>query len=95
MICSNSKYPENNKVAEELPTGSRVTHIENQLKQFSSPARSQGSCMIWMWGLELALLSLMVAHMAAQALLGVRLLGYATWLGRQRRLEQAVVREVC
>ena len=74
---------------------SRVGNIEVQLMQFSSPAWSQGSCMVWMWGLEFALLSIMVAQMGAQALLGIRLIGYANWLGRQKRLELVVEREMC
>jgi hypothetical protein len=51
--------------------------------------------MVWMWGLEFALLSIMVVQMGAQALLGIRLIGYANWLGRQKRLELAVEREMC
>lgn len=51
--------------------------------------------MVWMWGLEVALVALMILHMGAQALLGVRLLGYANYLGRQKRLERVVERELC
>jgi hypothetical protein len=95
MICSNSKYPEALSDQTEALDGSRVAQLENQLKQFSSPAWSQGSCLVWMWSLEVALFSLMVAQMGAQALLGIRLLGYANWLGRQKRLELVVEREMC
>jgi len=95
MICSNSKYPDIVEEINGLADDSRVTQIENQLRQFSSPAWSQGSCMVWMWGLEVALVALMILHMGAQALLGVRLLGYANYLGRQKRLERVVVQELC
>jgi hypothetical protein len=95
MICSNSKYPDMTEGMNSMADESRVTQIENHLKQFSSPAWSQGSCMVWMWGLEVALVTLMILHMGAQALLGVRLLGYANYLGRQKRLERVVVRELC
>jgi hypothetical protein len=95
MICSNSKYPDTLTDQTAASEGSRVAQLENQLKQLSSPAWSQGSCMVWMWSLELALFSLMIAQMGAQALLGIRLLGYANWLGRQKRLELVVEREMC
>jgi len=34
-------------------------------------------------------------QMGAQALLGVRLLGYSNWLNRQKRIEKVVDQEFC
>ncbi len=84
MICSNSQYPD------EVPSASSVMTKVDSLYQLSSPAWSEDSCRIWMWGLEGAFVAGVLVHVAAQTLFGLRLLAYASWLGRQRRLEKAL-----
>jgi hypothetical protein len=84
MICSNSQYPD------EIPSASNVMANVDSLYQLSSPAWSEDSCRVWMWGLEGAFVAGVLAHVVAQTFFGLRLLAYASWLGRQKRLEKAL-----
>lgn len=89
MICTNSNYPLSSpSMTEGSP---QSTHkLANRIKQLSSPAVSEGSCRVWLWGVETVLVCMLLAHMAAQVILCARLFGYASWLGRMQRLELAV-----
>lgn len=82
MICSNSQYPD------ETPS-SLITNVDS-LYQLSDPAWSEDSCRVWMWGLEGAFVAGVLFHVVAQTFFGLRLLAYASWLGRQKRLEKAL-----
>jgi hypothetical protein len=93
MICSNGKYPD--APGDMIIDDSRMYTIENQLMQFSSPAGSRSGCLLWMWSLDMVFIAIMLMQMGAQALLGVRLLGYSNWLNRQKRLEKVVDEQLC
>jgi hypothetical protein len=47
-----------------------------------------------MWGFEIGFVSLLLVLMGVQALLGVKLFGYAAWLGRKKKIER-MERELC
>ncbi|KAF2675154.1 hypothetical protein BT63DRAFT_450136 [Microthyrium microscopicum] len=87
LICSNGKFPD--PLGDHPETSAAIQHkLQDKLKTLSSPAWSEGSCLVWMWSLEVVLLCLMTLHFATQTLLCVRLFGYAKWLGRKGRLER-------
>jgi hypothetical protein len=80
MICSNSQYPDEASMMGSV----------DALYQLSSPAWSENSCLVWMWGLEYVLVAGVACHVAVQTFFGLRLFAYASWLGRQKRLEKAL-----
>jgi hypothetical protein len=97
LICSNSNYPDatTSNVTLQQSSISKAAHkVEDSLKQLSSPAWSEGSCRVWMWGLEVTFVSLLFILMGLQATLGVKLYGYAAWLARRKTTER-IERELC
>lgn len=91
LICSNSDYPafETEPVTSTSSAFSKTTHkIESSIKQLSSPAWSEGSCRVWLCGLETGFIVLLLTLMVLQAILGVKLYGYAAWLNRRKRTER-------
>jgi len=97
LICSNSEYPEDSVADLGHPVSANrnaTSSWENSIKQLSSPAWSEGSCRVWMWGFEIGFVSLLLVLMGVQALLGVKLFGYAAWLGRKKKIER-MERELC
>jgi hypothetical protein len=70
-------YPENVDALELL---------KNDISLFASPAWNQGSCMVWVWGVEAMLVGLIAMHMGLQAILCARLFGYASWLDREQKM---------
>jgi len=80
MICSNSQYSDETSL---------MTNLDS-LYQLSSPAWSEDSCRAWMWGLEGAFFAGVLVHVVVQSFFGLRLLAYASWLGRKSRLEKAL-----
>jgi len=97
LICSNSKYPEDYSpdISESTSAFRTATSSwENSIRELSSPAWSEESCRVWMWGFEVGFVSLLLILMGTQALLGVKLFGYAAWLGRKKKIER-MERELC